>query len=298
MRISTLYMFKQSAESMSKRVSDNNDILSRLSAGKSLLRASDDPKAATDAVKYTEALAKLELYSSARSSARGTLQHEDHILSSVGSIVTGSLTEKIIAARSDTYSAEDRAALGKELQGIRANILDLANSRDGNGRYIFSGFKTDKPAFDDKGVYQGDDNYRTLNVADSTVMKVSHPGSEVFSNDLFAKLDKAIEELTRTPINPDDLKTALSEAGQAVTDGITRLGNAQAELGTNLQQLDALDMTADTLMIDMQVKIQTATGSDYSAMTSMIMDTKMSEFSLNASMMVFQSMQKMNLFNK
>lgn len=33
-------------------------------------------------------------------------------------------------------------------------------------------------------------------------------------------------------------------------------------------------------------------------MTSLIMDSKMSEFALNASMMVFQSMQKMNLFNK
>lgn len=42
MRLSTLYMFKQSAESMSKRVSDNNNIYLQLSAGKSLLRASDD----------------------------------------------------------------------------------------------------------------------------------------------------------------------------------------------------------------------------------------------------------------
>ncbi|OUF23807.1 hypothetical protein AZ045_000044, partial [Enterobacter hormaechei] len=49
MRLSTLYMFKQSAESMSKRVSDNNNIYLQLSAGKSLLRASDDPKS----VSYT-----------------------------------------------------------------------------------------------------------------------------------------------------------------------------------------------------------------------------------------------------
>jgi len=298
MRISTLYMFKQSAENMSKRVSDNNDIMTRLSSGKTLLRASDDPNAATDAVKYTEALAKLEMYSNTRSSARNILQHEDHILSSVGSLMTGGLTEKIIAAKSDTYSDADRAALGKELSGIRANILDLANSRDGNGRYIFSGFNTDKPAFDDKGVYQGDNNARTVNVADGTVMNVSHPGNDIFSDDLFAKLDKAVKELTRDPINEKKLDKALSAASEAVTAGIGRLGQAQTELGTNLQQLDAFDLTADNLIIDMKVKIQTATGSDYSAMTSMIMDTKMSEFSLNASMMVFQSMQKMNLFNK
>jgi flagellar hook-associated protein 3 len=298
MRISTLYMFKQSAENMSKRVSDNNDIMTRLSAGKTLLRASDDPNAATDAVKYTEALAKLEQYSKTRSAVRGTLQHEDHVLSSASSLMTGGLKEKIIAAQSDTYSEEDRAALGKELEGIRANLLDLANSRDGNGRYIFSGFKTDKPAFDENGVYQGDDNARRVTVADGTTMKVSHPGNTVFSDDLFATLNKAVEELTSDSFDLDRLKDALSKAAEAVTTGIDRLGNAQTELGTNLQQLDAFDITADNLIIDMKVKIQTATGSDYSAMTSMIMDTKMSEFSLNASMMVFQSMQKMNLFNQ
>lgn len=298
MRISTLYMFKQSAENMSKRVSENNDIMTRLASGKTLLRASDDPNAATDAVKYTEALAKLEMYSNTRSMARNTLQHEDHILSSVSSLMTGGLTEKIIAAKSDTYSDDDRAALGKELQGIRANMLDLANSRDGNGRYIFSGFKTDKPAYDENGVYQGDNNARSVTVADGTVMKVSHPGNDVFADDLFAKLEAAVTELDRKPIDKDDLDAALSAASEAVAAGIDRLGKAQTELGTNLQQLDAFDLTADNLMIDMKVKIQTATGSDYSAMTSMIMDTKMSEFSLNASMMVFQSMQKMNLFNK
>ncbi|SNY67703.1 flagellar hook-associated protein FlgL [Enterobacter sp. CC120223-11] len=298
MRISTLYMFKKSAENMSKRVSENNDIMTRLASGKTLLRASDDPNAATDAVKYTEALAKLEMYSNTRSAARNTLQHEDHILSSVSSLMTGGLTEKIIAAKSETYSKDDLAALGKELQGIRANMLDLANSRDGNGRYIFSGFKTDKPAFDENGIYQGDNNARTVTVADGTVMKVSHPGNEVFADDLFTKLEAAITELSRDTIDRDDLNAALSAASEAVTVGIGRLGKAQTELGTNLQQLDAFDLTADNLIIDMKVKIQTATGSDYSAMTSMIMDTKMSEFSLNASMLVFQSMQKMNLFNK
>lgn len=67
---------------------------------------------------------------------------------------------------------------------------------------------------------------------------------------------------------------------------------------TNLQQLDALDMSGDVMINDTITKVQTAIGADYSTMTSLIMDSKMSEFALNASMMVFQSMQKMNLFNK
>ncbi|TDN59455.1 flagellar hook-associated protein FlgL [Scandinavium goeteborgense] len=297
MRLSTLYMFKQSAESMSKRVSDNNDVYMRLSAGKSLLKASDDPKGATDAVKYQDALAKLEMYRSARGDARSSLEHEDNILSSVGNLLTTNLTEKIVAAKSDTWSDEDRAALGKEIAGIRGNLLDLANTRDGNGRYIFSGFQTDTPAFDDAGNYQGGSEPRKQTITDSTNMQVSHLGSDVFG-DIFADLDAAVAELTRDPIDHDQLVIALSAASQAVGGGIERLGNAQAELGTNMQQLDALDLTGDTLINDTIVKVQNAIGSDYGTMTSLIMDSKMSEYALNASMLVFQSMQKMNLFAK
>ena len=297
MRLSTLYMFKQSAESMSQRVNDNNNVYMKLSAGKSLLRASDDPKAATDAVKYQDELSKLELYSNVRSGARGTLQHEDNILSAVGNLLTTNLTEKIVAAKSDTYSDDDRTSLGKEIGGIRANLLDLANNRDGNGRYIFSGFHTDTAPYDTTGNYVGGNEVRKQTVADSTEMTVSHLGSDIFG-DIFKELDKAVTELTRDPVNKDELEKALSAAGNAVTTGIERLGNAQAELGTNLQQLDVLDLTGDTMINDAIVKVQNAIGSDYGTMTSLIMDSKMSEYALNASMMVFQSMQKMNLFNR
>lgn len=296
MRLSTLYMFKQSADSMAKRVSDNNDIYLRLSAGKSLLRASDDPAAATDAVKYQDALAKLELYSTVRSSVRNSLQHEDNTLSSVGNLLTTNLTEKIVAAQTDTYSPEDRAALGKEIEGIRANLLDLANSRDGNGRYIFSGFMTDRAPFDADGNYVGGIEARKQTVAEGTEMTVGHLGSDVFG-DIFKVLEKAAAEL-QNPTSDDELKKALSAASEAVSQGITKLGKAQAELGTNLQQIDALDLSGNVQINDMIVNIQNAIGSDYGTMTSLVMDSKMSEYALNASMMVFQAMQKMNLFTK
>ncbi|SNY67591.1 flagellar hook-associated protein FlgL [Pantoea sp. GL120224-02] len=297
MRLSTLYMFKQNAESMSQRVSENNNIYLRLSAGKSLLRASDDPQGATDAVKNQDALAKLELYRSVRSGARSAMEHEESILSSVGSIITTSLTEKIIAAKSDTYSAEDRAALGKELSGIRGTLFDLANTRDSQGRYIFSGYHTDTAPFDAAGNYQGGSEARQQTVADGTGMSVSRLGDAVFG-DIFADLDKAVAELSRDPIDRDELEKALSAASQAVDKGMDRLGKAQAELGTHLQQLDSLDLSGESLINDTIVKVQNAIGADYGTMTSLIMDSKMSEYALNASMMVFQSMQKMNLFNK
>lgn len=296
MRLSTLYMYKQSAESMTKRMSQSNEAYLRMSAGKTLLKASDDPAAATDAVKYQDALAKLEMYSSVRSRARGALEHQDNILSGVGNLLTTTLKDKIVAAGADTYSDEDRRALGKEIEGIRANLLDLANNRDGNGRYIFGGFKTDTPPFDKDGNYQGGDVASKQTVADGTEMQTSHPGDQVFGN-IFPLLDKAIEELSRDPINYDDMKAALSAASKAVDEGINRLGKVQAEVGTNLQQLDALDLSGDVLINDTIVKVQNAIGSDTSMLVSLVSESQMSELAFNASMFVYKNMQKMNLFN-
>lgn len=294
MRISTLYMFKQSAESMSKRVSDNNEVYMKLSSGKTLLRASDDPQGATDAIRYQDALSQLELYSDARSRMRGSLQHEENILSGVNNLYA-TLNEKVIAAKSQN-SDEARHALATEIQGIRDNLLDLANSRDSSGRYIFSGYKTDTIPFDPNGNYQGGSTVQTQWVAEGTEMPSGHLGNEVF-DDIFTIADEAIKQLTN-PTSEANLETALQDLMDKLSSGLEKIGKAQAEIGTNLQQLDSLDMSGDVLINDTIVKVQNAIGSDYGTMTSLIMDSKMSEYALNASMMVFQSMQKMNLFNR
>ncbi|MCM7883292.1 flagellar hook-associated protein FlgL [Enterobacter sichuanensis] len=296
MRVSTLYMYKQSAESMTKRMGQSNEIYLRMSAGKTLLKASDNPTAATDAVKHQDALAQLEMYSGVRSRVRGALEYQDNILNGVGNLMTTSLKEKMVAAGSDAYSDEDRRALGKEIEGIRANLLDLANSRDSAGRYIFSGFNTDTPAFDENGNYQGGNEARQQTVADGTTMQTGHLGDEIF-DDIFGLLDDAVAELTKDPIDYDAMRAALEAASKGIDDGIDLLGKAQAELGTNLQQLDALDLSGDVLINDTIVKIQDAIGADTSVLVSLVSESQMSELAFNASMFVYKNMQKMNLFN-
>lgn len=299
MRLSTLYMYKNSAETMTKRMSQSNDVYLRMSVGKTLLKASDDPAAATDAVKQQDALAKLEMYSNVRSRVRGALEYQDNILNGVGNLLTTTLKEKIVAAKTGSYSPEDRQALGEEIKGIRANLLDLANNRDASGNYIFSGFKTDTPAFDEDGNYLGGDEVRRQTVADGTGMQVSHLGEDVFG-DIFTVLNDAVAALTADPEDDDyddNLDAALSAAMVAVDEGINRLGKAQAELGTNLQQLDALDLSGNVMINDTIVKVQNAIGSDTSKLVSLVSESQMSELAFNASMFVYKKMQSMNLFN-
>lgn len=306
MRLSTQYMFQHNIDSLSKAMNTGNDIAMRLSAGQKLLTPSDDPSGAAQAIIYQNSLASMQQFDTARIYAKNALELEDNTLNSLGNILTKNLSEKIVAGGNGAYSNADRQALATELQGIRDNMMDLANAKNSSGRYIFSGYNTDTRPYLPDGTYVGGDTPATQIVADSTEMQTGHLGSDVFmsgsGDDLFAALDKAIAALN-TPINDGDdaarkaLQDTLDAVNVSVKKGIDNLGRVQAEVGTNLQQIDALDMSSATQQINVESRLQETVGSDYNTFITLIGQSKMTEFSLNSSMMVFQTMQKMNIFN-
>lgn len=304
MRISSLYMFQRQISNLSNSTSTANDISARLAQGQSLLKPSDDPAGASQAVIYQNSLAKIEQYETARQYAKDTLGQQDNVLNSIGSLLTKNLSEKIVAGGNGTYSAEDRAALAKELEGIRNNLLDLANSRNSNGRYIFAGYNTGSAPFAADGSYLGGTTPIVQLVADSTAMQVSHTGNDVFLADtpdnLFAALDSAIEAL-KQPITDDAdreaLQSTLDSVNVSIKKNIDNLGKVQATVGTNLQQLEMLGTSADTHKIDVESRLQETLGADMDSFTTLVVKSKMTEFALNASYMVFQSMQQMSIFN-
>jgi len=297
-------MYQSNIDSLSKAMNTGNDIYSRLSAGQKLLTPSDDPSGAAQAILYQNALANMQQFDTARIYAKNSLELEDNTLSSFGNILTKNLSEKIVAAGNGTLSDADRQAVATELQGIRDNMLDLANTKNSNGRYIFAGYDTGTAPFERDGTYVGGDTPITQKVADSTEMQVGHTGDSVFMSntpdDLFAQLDRAIAALN-TPIVDDAgreaLKLTLDSVNVSIKKGIDNLGKVQAEVGTNLQQIDALDLSSATQQINVESRLQETVGSDYNTFITLLNQSKMSEFALNSSMMVFQSMQKMNIFN-
>lgn len=304
MRLSTLFLYQNNIDSFARGINVSNEIYSHLTNNKTVLKPSDDPAAAAQAVLYQDALAQMGRFDGARQSARAALELEDHTLMSIGNLLTKNLTEKLVQAGNEGVSDADRAALATELEGIRNSLRDSGNTRDGQGNYLFSGYKTGTTPFDENGNYLGGDKALSNQVAENVEMQLGHTGRDLFMSggpdDLLQQLDKAIGALKK-PVNNDteraELRSTLDEVGKSVRKGIDNLGKLQAEVGTRLQQLDALDQSSTTQKLDLESRLQQTIGADYDTMIGLIGQSKMSEFSLNASMMVFQSMQKMSLFN-
>lgn len=304
MRLSTSYIYQHQIDNLSTAMNGYNDLATRLSSGQILLKPSDDPGGASQAVIYENALSRLNEFDTARNYAEDALGQEDNTLNSVGNLLSEDLCEKIVAAGNETYSDEDRQALATELQGIRDNLLDLANSKNSDGRYIFAGYKTGTKPFQDDGTYVGGDTAMTQVVSDSTEMQVGHTGSDVFmsgtSDDLFNALDSAITALNQPIASDDDrqqLQDTLDSVNRSLKKNIDNLGKVRAQVGTSLQQLETLGFSSDAQSITVQGRLQQTVGSDWDSVITLLAQSKMSEFALNSSMTVFQSMQQLSIFN-
>ncbi|CAK8739656.1 Flagellar hook-associated protein 3 [Sodalis praecaptivus] len=182
MNLSTHYMYQQQTQFIMSSASRFNDVAMRLSANTRVLRPSDDPAAAMDAVTYRNALAQLDYYSGTRGYARAVLTKEGDTLQTVTNTLSA-INAKIMAIQKP---AGDLAPIIQELEGLRDDLLASANAQDTSGNYIFAGYKADVKPFQkaqgsDDIVYQGGGTAIGQQVDEGREMKIGHIGSDIFN---------------------------------------------------------------------------------------------------------------------
>lgn len=183
MRISTVTMFEQSTASINRQQNDFLKISQQIASGRRVVNPSDDPQAASRAVGVDQSKAITEQYADARISARNSLAQTESILNSISDAVISAKT-LLVQASSDTLSDVDRESIASELKGIYETLIGQANATDGNGRYIFGGYKDNAPPFvksaDGSVEYTGDNNGREQRVDASRLMPVTENGVTIF----------------------------------------------------------------------------------------------------------------------
>jgi len=313
MRISTQMMYQQQMQGITNSQSKWLGYGEQMTTGLRVNRPSDDPIAASQAVVLSQAQAQNSQFALARTFATTKVSLEESVLGQVTTTLQGAL-EKIVNAGNGTLSDDDRASLGTDLQGIRDQLMNLANSTDGNGRYIFAGYNTEAPAFDAAtGTYEGGNTAITQQVDAARTMQVSHTGSDVFAKftsnavkepdgstgeaNLFKILDTAIAALN-DPIDDDATKAAafkesVDVANRGLRNSLDNVLTVRAELGTRLNELDKLDsLGADRTLAQTQ-QMSDLVDVDWNAAIS---SYTMQQAALQASYKAFSDMQGMSLF--
>ncbi|CDG52468.1 MULTISPECIES: flagellar hook-associated protein FlgL [Halomonadaceae] len=185
MRISTVTMFEQSTASLNRQQGDLSKVSQQIASGRRVVNPSDDPQAASRAVGVDQSLAITDQYKDSRISARNTLSQTDSILGSIVDAID-SAKGRLVQASSDTLSDVDRESVASELKGIYETMIGQANATDGNGRYLFGGYKDNAQPFkkDASGnvEYQGDNNVREQRIDSTRLMAVADNGKTIFKS--------------------------------------------------------------------------------------------------------------------
>jgi len=313
MRISTQMMYQQNMRGITDSQSKWLSYGEQMSTGKRVNRPSDDPIAASQAVVLSQAQAQNSQYTLARSFASQRVGLEESVLGQVTTALQ-SAQDKIVYAGNGSLSDNDRSSIATDLQGIRDQLLNLANSTDGNGRYIFAGYKTDAPAFDQAtGKYDGGDTPIRQQVDSARNMQISHTGQEVFESftsnaapepdgsapekNLFKILDNVIAAL-KTPVSGDQGKTDqmnldIDKANRGLRNSLDNVLTVRADLGTKLTELDALDTLGSDRALGQTQQMSDLVDVDWNAAIS---SYTMQQAALQASYKAFSDMQGMSLF--
>ena len=198
MRVSTNQFYRVNAEQMQSTQSKVAEIQAKLGSGKQMLHPSEDPGKANLISGLVGAKERQEVYSKNVDAGETRLTAESAVLESMTSIMQR-ITQLAVQSSNDTLGASDRDVIATEIKALRDELLNLSNTQDLSGSYIFSGNKTGSPAFveDANGVvsYNGDYGRMEINVSDVRSIAINTLGPELFSEADFAALDDLVADL-------------------------------------------------------------------------------------------------------
>ncbi|QJR81811.1 flagellar hook-associated protein FlgL [Alteromonas pelagimontana] len=187
MRISTNQRYDQNIRNIMENQRQLSETENSLSTLKRINKPSDDPVGASKVIRLTEELDSLEQYRRNNDLVTGSLEQQQSILDNVISSV-GRARVLMLEAGSGIMADADREAIGGEIEQIRNEVLDLMNSKDANGNYIFAGHQSDSPAYNfnpgaaNAVTFVGDTGTNSVQLSDSVSVKSSSSGWDIFDN--------------------------------------------------------------------------------------------------------------------
>lgn len=167
MRLSTANLFDASIANLQRRQNALQDQQQQLTSGKRVALASDDPTGAARAERALASIGRVEANQRALEASRNSMTLAESALGDANELLQQA-RETMIAAGNASYSDAERMGLANKLQGIRDQLLTIANRSDGAGGYLFSGQGSASPPFLDQSTgvaYVGvDGNIQTGNL--------------------------------------------------------------------------------------------------------------------------------------
>lgn len=182
MRVSTLGTFEQGVNAMRELQAALDRTQRQVSSGRRILTPSDDPISASRALELRERLARLAQFDRNGTIAKNRLQTEEAALSNVNDLLQR-IRELALQANNAIQSNESRSLIATEMRQHLSQLVQVANAKDGSGRFLFSGNLDDTTPVSVTAsgyAYNGDQGERRIQIGEGRYIADGDSGDEVF----------------------------------------------------------------------------------------------------------------------
>jgi flagellar hook-associated protein 3 FlgL len=138
MRIATASSYDNTLNLLMRRQAEMAAQQERVTTGMRVSKASDDPVAATLAETAANRLARTAADLRALDSSRTSLQQAETGLAESGDLIQR-VRDLLVTAGNATFTDAEREDVAKQLEGLREQLIAVANRKDSSGRTLYGG---------------------------------------------------------------------------------------------------------------------------------------------------------------
>lgn len=254
MRVTNKLNFTNSIQNTMSGASALNKLSMQLSSGMKIQDSYEDASIYIDNTRLEYELKTLEQIKEATSSAKEMTSNSMKALQDMVKLLEN-FKVKVTQAASDSNSQTSREAIAKELEKIKEQIVQLANTSI-NGQYLFAGAQLNHKPFDSKGNYFGDKNNVNVVTGAGTESPYNIPGFDLFfkADGDYQKQITTNESFTdnRHDLSKDPSKKQYLKGDNLWQDliGLGYVKNKNLEIDKDFDQKDTrLDFPPTTLYV-------------------------------------------------
>jgi flagellar hook-associated protein 3 FlgL len=236
MRVTQGMLASNSLRNLSKSYEKLGDYQDQLNTGKKISRPSQDPVVAMKGMYYRSNLSEVEQYQRNLSEAYLWMDNSEAGLEQANSALQR-VRELIVQGKNGTNGEDDRAAIAKEIEQLKQDLVETANTKVA-GRYIFNGTEVDTAP-----VEHGNPPVVTMNTEDYTVevspgvnIKTNINPEKIFGQEMFNTLND-IAQTFEGDYTAEDMDQLLED----IDNQLNTLQAERSETGARYNRLEMID---------------------------------------------------------
>jgi flagellar hook-associated protein 3 FlgL len=302
MRVTVANAFESSIANLQRRQQDLSESQKRLTSGKRVEVASDDPVGAARAERALASMVRSEANQRALETSRNVMQQAEAALGDSVELMQQA-REMVVNAGDASYDDKNRKTLANALDGLRKQLLSVANRTDGAGGYLFAGQGADSPPFDYKEpanpppigtprevVYRGTGGQS--NAPSDEPLPLSVDGEQTWLS-IFSALKTAIVNLNTENRSGEKINADATTDLKSIDTALNNLLTQRAAAGETLNRTDSVETRISATKLAAQTERSNAEDLD---MVQAISEFQNKQSGYDAALKSYSLVQKLSLF--